>query len=321
MRRIPLFIALGVLLAGIAVAPRHLVSNPAVGGDFVHFESGHVHPACLTPDGTRLLVVNTPDARLSVFDLTHGVPGATSRIAEIPVGIEPVSVAARSDSEAWVVNRISDDVSIVNLNTLHVKATLRVGDEPADVVFAGSPAQAYVSVMQEDVVKVYDPDSRVLLSTVAIGGRMPRALARTPDGSKVYAAVFQAGNLTSILPTAKVPDDSIPQDPFFTKDTLNGPAPKTGLIVQYQTPGGPAGAGWYDTYGNLWSSKLHYTMADVDLAEINTATNTVSRTFGGANDNLSHIGSSLFALAVSPLDGRIGIANTNARNLFRFEPA
>src|SRR5260221_368602 len=82
------------------------------------------------PAGDRLLVVNTPDNRLTIFDLTAGPPSAANRIAQIPVGLEPVSVAALSDSEAWVVNQISDDVSVVNLNTLHVRATLRVGDDP-----------------------------------------------------------------------------------------------------------------------------------------------------------------------------------------------
>ena len=75
-------------------------------------------------------------------------PSPSTRVAEIPVGIEPVSLAALSDSEAWVVNNLSDDVSIVNLNTFHVRATLRVGDEPEDVVFAGTPVRAYVSVSQ-----------------------------------------------------------------------------------------------------------------------------------------------------------------------------
>ena len=71
MRRISLMLAGVVLLAGLAAAPHYLVSQPQVGGDFVHFESAHVHPACMTPAGNRLLVVNTPDNRLSVFDLTR----------------------------------------------------------------------------------------------------------------------------------------------------------------------------------------------------------------------------------------------------------
>ena len=56
----------------------------------------------------------------------------------MPVGLEPVAVAERVPGEVWVVNRISDDVSIVStVGTPRVVRTLLVGDEPADVVFAG----------------------------------------------------------------------------------------------------------------------------------------------------------------------------------------
>src|SRR5881628_808402 len=100
MRRIATLIALVILGLGLIAASGHLALRAAVParGDFTHFESAHVHPAVLTPDGTRLLVVNTPDDRLSVFDVTGGEPW---RMAEIPVGLEPVSVAALDDSTAW----------------------------------------------------------------------------------------------------------------------------------------------------------------------------------------------------------------------------
>ena len=99
--------------------------------------------------GDRLLVVNTPDNRLTVFDVTGALP---ERQNEIFVGLEPISVRCADDTTAWVVNFLSDDVSIVDLNTMNVKATLRVGDEPGDVVFAGTPTRAYVSVGGEDAV-------------------------------------------------------------------------------------------------------------------------------------------------------------------------
>src|SRR3954471_4003383 len=38
---------------------------------YVNFEGKLTRPICLSPDGTRLFAVNTADARLSVFDVTH----------------------------------------------------------------------------------------------------------------------------------------------------------------------------------------------------------------------------------------------------------
>ena len=95
---------------------------------FRNFEAPQIHPLALTPDGTRLLAVNTPNATLSVFQLGSGSPVLT---AEIPVGLEPVSVAARNNREAWVVNWLSDSVSILDLTTGNVVRTIDVGASSA----------------------------------------------------------------------------------------------------------------------------------------------------------------------------------------------
>jgi YVTN family beta-propeller protein len=302
MRRIVQLAALGVLALGIGLAPGYLSSRTTSSPGFVHFESAHVRPAVLTPSGDRLLVVNTPDGQLRVFDVTGSHP---VKVDDIPVGLEPVSVSCPNDSVAWVVNHLSDDVSVVNLNTLHVRATLRVGDEPADVVFANG--KAYVSVSQEDVVKVYDEGTLSLLATVAINGRMPRALARTVDGTQVYVATFIAGNKTTVLSPAEVPPDSMPEDFDLPTDPGLPAPPNVGIIVNR------IGANWFDMYGTLWTSKVPYNLYDVDVAEISTASDAVTRTFGGMS-------STNFGIAVAPNNNRIVLTGTESRNILRFEP-
>src|SRR4029450_11358545 len=103
------------------------------------FESGHVRPIALSPDGSRLFAVNTPDDYLEVFTVSS-VDGALIHEASIPVGLEPVAVAARTNTEVWVVNHLSDSVTIFALSATppRVTRTLLVGDEPRDVVFAGT---------------------------------------------------------------------------------------------------------------------------------------------------------------------------------------
>ena len=123
-----------ILSATCAVA-----AAPATAQDFVHFESPHSHPLELVPGAGRLLAVNTADGRLEVFAI--GPTGLPVHEASIAVGVEPVAVRARTASEAWVVNRVSDSVSIVDLGRLCVVDTVEVGDEPTDVVFAGTPAR------------------------------------------------------------------------------------------------------------------------------------------------------------------------------------
>ncbi len=104
---------------------------------YVNFESGHVRPLALSQDGNKLFAVNTPSNSLEIFEITDtGLKHALT----LSVGMEPVAVAVKSDSEVWVVNHLSDSVSIVDLSlsTPRVVKTLLVGDEPRDIVFAGT---------------------------------------------------------------------------------------------------------------------------------------------------------------------------------------
>ena len=119
-------------MASLAALPAAAQTRP-----FVAFESGQVRPVAMTPDGTKLLAVNTPDNRLEVFSINGG---SLTHVDSIPVGMEPVSVAARNDNEIWVVNHLSDSVSVVDLSAAPAKVvrTLLVGDEPRDIVFGGT---------------------------------------------------------------------------------------------------------------------------------------------------------------------------------------
>lgn len=185
--------------------------------NFVNWENPHVHPIDMTPDGSLLLAVNTPDNRLEVFDLASGTP---VHLASIPVGLDPVTVRARNDAEAWVVNHISDTISIVDLITGNVVATISTDDEPADIVFAGSPELAFVTCSQADSLLVLDPSNPAapvisfaqapqdqsplptqLGATVRLNlaGNDPRAMAVRRDGGEVYVAFFESGNRTTIL--------------------------------------------------------------------------------------------------------------------------
>jgi YVTN family beta-propeller protein len=315
MRRVVPWLSVLALGIGAVAFPRLLTSRTATTTDFAHFESAHVHPMEMTPSQDRLLVVNTADNRLSVFDITGAAP---VRIAEIPVGMEPVSVRAKDDSTAYVVNKLSDDFSVVDLNAMHVRHTVRVGDAPEDVIFAGPSNHAYVSVGGENVIRVYESTNAALVTTIPLGGHVPRSLAKSPNGDSVYVAYFEGGNRTTGIPAGVMPPDSMPQDwglfgtggdaVFPRNGSLPAP-PNIGLVVQYSTFDG----NYYDLWGNIWSHHVPYTMDDADVVNINAATNTVTSTY-------KDFGSTMFALAVEPSNGTLGIVGTIARNEQRFEP-
>src|SRR5215467_2479499 len=131
-------------------------------GAYVNFEGKQTNPLRLSPDGSRLFAVNTPDARLSVFDVSQ--PSNPRLIAEIPVGVEPVSVNPRNNDEVWVVNEVSDSISIVSISQRIVVDTLYVKDEPADVVFAGG--KAFVTAARKNMVAVFDVSSHNLVTNI-----------------------------------------------------------------------------------------------------------------------------------------------------------
>ena len=253
---------------------------------FSHLEPRQQDPLALTPDGRLLLALHSTAHTLSVFD-----PGTPARltpllIAEIPLSTAPVTVKARTDSEAWIVNEGADSVSVVSLTAKAVIDTLRVPDEPADVVFAAG--KAFVSCSQGRAVAVFDAGTRQSLGTIAIDGVAPRALAASADGSTIFVACLLSGNGTTILPKETAPPQPAPLNPALP------PAPKAALIVTANDP------------------RVTWNVLDHDIAEIDTTTLTLTRWLTG-------IGTHLFDLSFHP-DGSLWCAHSDALNLTRFEP-
>lgn len=289
------------------------LSLTAYSQTFVNWETPHIHPLEITPDGSQLLAVNTADNRLEIFSI---VGGLVQPVGSVPVGLDPVSVRVHG-GQAWVVNHISDSVSVVDLATRRVIWTLNTGDEPADVVFAGNPVRAFVSVSQLNQVLVFDPANLAAAPTVLnIAGEDPRALVT--DGPRVYAAIFESGNRTTILGE---PDVSSPLNPYpgdqnpppnagtgFEPPLAPGLPipPKVGLIVKKD-----ANSVWRDDNGADWSASVTWDLHDHDVAIIDAATLGVSYARGLMNANM--------ALAVQP-GGVVTVVGTDALNDIRYEP-
>ena len=264
-----------------------LILLPLIAAAHAHFEARHLHPVDITPDGARVLAVNAPGGFLSVFTPgTEALPTPVL-IAEIPVGLEPVTVRARTANEAWVVNEVSDSISVVDLARRTVVRTLAVPDEPADVVFHGD--RAFVSCGRANRIAVFDTTTFAEVASIPLEGNFVRALSLSPDGTKLRAAFLLSGNNTTVLHFRSAPAQPAPADPALPA------APRTALIVADTDP------------------RIPYDVLDHDVAEIDTSTLQVIGYRSG-------LGTNLFALAHAA-DGTLWAAASEARNLIRFEPA
>ncbi|MDH3202780.1 MAG: hypothetical protein OEM15_17975 [Myxococcales bacterium] len=312
--------------------------------DYTLFESGPVRPIAMSPDGNRLFVVNTPDGYLEIFDVSSGL---AVKEASVPVGLEPVAVAARNNDEVWVVNHVSDSISIVDLASVppRVVRTLLVGDEPRGIVFAGPGGdRAFIATAHRgqntpwpdgdyDVpgigradVWVFDANNLgtsltgTPLAVVQLFGDRPRALAASPDGSTVYAAVFRSGNRTVPISEGLVCNGSGPCNVQGTTYPAGRPFPETnfqgitsresGIIVGFNDVSG----NWEDELGNNWNPAVRFSLPDLDVFEIDANAPTPVET-----DSFSGVGTVLFNMIVNPVNGNLYVTNTEANNRVRFE--
>ncbi|MFL6232261.1 MAG: hypothetical protein ACJ76N_03940 [Thermoanaerobaculia bacterium] len=325
-----------------AGAGAHLADFKSAGarpGSFTLFESGQVRPLALSPSGKFLFATNTPDNRLEVF---HVEGNGLEHRASIPVGLEPVAVAARNDDEVWVVNHLSDSVSVVALtqggHSGRVVRTLLVGDEPRDIVFGGpGKDRAFITTAHRGQNVPYDPQlttpgvdradvwvfdadhlgatlAGTPLTIVTLFSDTPRALAVSPDGGKVYAAAFHSGNRTTTLHETLVPNggEAAGGVPRPNTNADGDPRPEVGLIVKFN------GTHWVDELNRVWDDKVRFSLPDKDVFVINANANPPAQLAGAAGYYRS-VGTILFNMVVNPVNGKVYVSNTEAGNDKRFE--
>ena len=305
--------------------PDTLTATPAHLPSFIAFESGQVRPMALSENGQHLFAVNTPNNSLEVYavenlSLTHQY--------SIAVGMEPVSVATVGDN-VWVVNHLSDSVSIINmsLSIPVVVKTLLVGDEPRDIIFAGSEnKRAFITTAHRGQNSPVNPsyttpgisradvwvfDSTNLgdslggdpVTIVNLFGDTPRALAKSVDNSEVYVAIFNSGNKTTSVHQVETSKKGLPMD-----NVEGVVAPKTGHILQYRN------GHWRDETNRTFDQETSLNLPDYDVFTIDA-----NAVIPLESSRVSGVGTTLFNMAVNPANGNIFVTNTNANNHIRFE--
>ena len=332
---------------GSGLSDKEKITEAVANASVVNYESGPVRPLAISADNKRLFVTNTPANCLEIYDITDR--DTLTLASTVSVGVDPVAVAVRNENEVWVVNHVSDSVSVVRLDgSPRVLRTLQVGDEPRDIVFAGpgknrgfitaasrgqnkpgftsevltQPGKGRADVWVFDADQLGESLNGDPLQILTLNSDIPRALAVNDDGSKVYAAAFHSGNGTTTLH----------RDVVNKRDLETNSSTFNTLLQEFNfKPASPASADskaapetslivrknsvgkWVDENGQDLSSKVKFDFADDDVFVIdaNAATPAVtSRKYAG-------VGTTLFNMVFS--NGKLFVSNTESLNEVRFE--
>jgi YVTN family beta-propeller protein len=310
-------------------------------------------PLVKSPDGTKLFAANTPNGTLEIFNITATGLTLASRV---PVGLEPVAVAVRSNTEVWVVNHLSDSVSVVSLTgTPRVTRTLLVGDEPRDIVFAGSPQRAFITAAHRgqhlthpsiaNVPGAGDPrlttpgvpradvwvfDPATLGATVGgtplrimnIFTDTPRGLGVSPDGRTVFVAGFKSGNQTTVVSEGRL----CPSFDTATPCTLDNGDPGVGghLGPGTNTAGETAPLvsliAKFNNATGIWEDELGRNHNDsVRFTLPDTDVFAINANTLQQTASFAGVGTTLFNVTTNPVSGKVYVSNSEAQNLTRFE--
>ena len=114
----------------------------------------------------------------------------------VSVGTFPAGVAA-TNAKAYVANAQSNSVSVIDIPTATVTATVPVGTFPVGVALSPDSSQAYVANYNSNSLSIIDTASNTVVSTVAVGSR-PNGVIRV--GATVYVANLTGNSISVVNP-------------------------------------------------------------------------------------------------------------------------
>jgi YVTN family beta-propeller protein len=228
--------------------------------------------------------------------------------------------AARAEPFAYIANNGSNNVSVIDIATNVVTATIAVGNFPVGVSANPTGSRVYVTNQGGNSVSVLDTTTNTVAATVAVGN-FPVSLAVNPAGTRVYVANSSA-NSVSVLGTsnntviATVPVGTSPEgvavNPAgtrvyvtnYTSNTVSvlDTASNT-VLVNVAVGTNPAGVAV-----NSAGTRVYVTnYASNTVSVLDAASNTVIATIS--------VGRSPVGVAVNPAGTRAYVANQSSNTV------
>jgi len=134
----------------------------------------------------RLWVVNPDNDSVSVFDAATRV-----RLAEIPVGTGPRTLALAGNGTVWVTNKLGASISVIDTATLAVSRTIALprGSQPYGVAASASGGYALVVLEAGGSLLRFSTSTYAQTGSLAVGMNA-RHVAISADGASAYVSRF-----------------------------------------------------------------------------------------------------------------------------------
>jgi YVTN family beta-propeller protein/VCBS repeat-containing protein len=116
---------------------------------------------------------------------------------------------ASAEPFAYIANVSDDTVSVIDIATHQVVATVGVGDAPAGVAASPDGTSVYVTSLNSATVWVIDTASYTVKATVPVGDG-PSTVAVSPDGTSAYVTNYLSGDVSVIDTLSNVVTATVP---------------------------------------------------------------------------------------------------------------
>lgn len=121
------------------------------------------------------------------------------------IALAAAALAAAADGSAktllYVDNSLGDDISVIDLATLKVTGTIRVGNQPHALCAPADGRRLFTTIESENSLKTIDTLTGRVTGTIPLGGR-PNECAVTPDG-KYVGVPLRDHNAVDIVDTTQ----------------------------------------------------------------------------------------------------------------------
>ncbi len=189
-----------------------------------------------------------------------------------------MSVSFSIAQTAYIPNSLDNTVSVINLATNTVTATISVGTYPYAVSASADGTKVYVTIDTGSTVNVINTATNTISAVIPVGTE-PYGVCVSPDGSKVYTANAWVSSV-SVINTA------------------------TNTVSATIT----VGTGPWNLAVNPSGSKLYVTnYSDGTVSVINTSTNAVIATIP--------VGTMPMGICVSPNGSKVYVANNSGSSI------